>query len=61
MSTKLLADDVVVWTGNHIPTQREVDQAAREATERGWNGTTLDLCVDDRFLDYAYPSENALS
>jgi hypothetical protein len=58
---KLLADDQVVWRGQRVPTQRDIDRAAGEANERGWNGTTLDMCIDDRWREYCFPSEDVLA
>jgi len=58
---KLLADDVVVWTGNRFPTRDEIDRAAGDANERGWNGTQLDLCCNDQWLDFVDPSEEVLA
>ena len=58
---KLLADDVVVWRGKRMPTQEDIDGAAGNANERGWNGTQLDLCLNDKWIEFVNQSEEVLS
>lgn len=58
---KLLADERVVWTGSRKPTQADIDGAAGWANQRGWNGVDLDLCCDDKWLEFVKPSESVLS
>ena len=66
MRYELRADEdidapVTVWRGNRKPTQADVDMAAGSACERGWNGTTLDLYEDGRWLEWVKPSDEVLA
>ena len=60
MAYELSADDVVVWIGVRYPVQADVDDAARRANDRGWNGTQLDLSRDGEWLEAIDPSEEVL-
>ena len=53
---ELWADDIMVWShAFRAPTQDDIDHAARGASERGWNGTTLDLFADSVWSCFCYP------
>lgn len=57
----LYADDVELHRYARPPTQQQVDDASREASARGWNGTVLELLAPDGSSADVYPSESALS
>lgn len=56
---EIYADDVRMTSSPRPPKQREVDLVAARATAQGWNGTTLSLYRDGRWLRELYPSERA--
>lgn len=58
---ELWADDVCVWSASRRPTQDQIDRTAIYATERGWNGTTLELRCDGVSRGDVYPSDEALA
>lgn len=66
MRFELRADEdidspVTVWRGDRCPKQPDIDAAAASACERGWNGVSLDLYVDGKWLEWVYPSEEVLA
>ncbi len=56
-----ISSPVSVWRGDHAPTQAEIDRAAGAACERGWNGTSLDLYANGKWMEWVYPSEEVLA
>ena len=54
------ADGQLAWAGIAMPTQAEIDRAARAANRRGWNGTYFDLYRGSERLGTAGYSEGAL-
>jgi hypothetical protein len=66
MTYELRADEdidspVVIWRGSAPPRQAQIDWAAGSACERGWNGVSLDLYADGRWVEWVYPSESVLA
>lgn len=55
MKYRIEADGEVVWRGDARPSDSMVDQIAWNATNDGWNGTVLELFIDDAFVTYLYP------
>lgn len=52
---------VTVWRGGAVPTQAQIDRVAGAACRRGWNGTSLDLYADGKWVEWVYPSEGVLA
>ena len=48
---KLLADEIVVWRARCRPSQEDVNRVYNEASNKGWNGVTLDLFDGDIFVE----------
>lgn len=51
MTYKLLADDIEVWHGRMRPTQNKINKVYEAASNDGWNGVSLDLYQDFKFIE----------
>jgi len=48
---KLFADDIEVWHGRMRPTQNKINKVYEAASNDGWNGVSLDLYQDFKFIE----------
>jgi hypothetical protein len=56
---KLLADEIVVWNGSHQPSQNTINNAYENASNRGWNGTQLEVTANDNFVCFVSSTADA--
>jgi len=51
MRYRLLADEIEVWQGYMEPTQNKINKVYEAASNDGWNGVSLDLYQDFKFIE----------
>ena len=51
MRYRLLADDIEVWHGRMRPTQNKINKVYEATSNDGWNGVSLDLYQDFKFIE----------
>lgn len=51
MNYRLLADDIEVWKGTMRPTQNLINKVYEATSNDGWNGVSLDLYQDFKFIE----------